>query len=131
MERSASIFKYYGNKFIDDKMKKAKKREEKLKKTRNRINPLSQKDFEDNNISILFSSFNILKSNKMEEKEPNFNSQNKCENVQKCKDSILSIYINDSQNENEDKKEEKKDEKMKEKDDFINNNIINDNKFTK
>ena len=43
MERSASIFKYYGNKFIDDKMKKAKKREEKLKKTRNRINPLSQK----------------------------------------------------------------------------------------
>ena len=44
MERSASIFKYYGNKFID-KMKKAKKGEEKLKKTRNRINPLSHKDF--------------------------------------------------------------------------------------
>ena len=45
MERSASIFKYYANKFIDDKMKKARKREEKLKKTCNRINPLSQKDF--------------------------------------------------------------------------------------
>ena len=45
MERSASIFKYYGNEFIDDKMKKVKKIEEKLKKTRNRINPLSQKDF--------------------------------------------------------------------------------------
>ena len=41
MERSASIFIYYGNKFIDDKMKKSKKREEKLKKTRNRINQLS------------------------------------------------------------------------------------------
>ena len=104
MERSASIFKYYGNKFIDDKMKKAKKSEEKLKKTRNRINPLSQKDFEDNNISILFSSFNILKSNKMEEKDPNFNSQNKSENDQKYKDSMFSIYINNSQNESERKK---------------------------
>ena len=69
MERSTSVFKYYGNKFINDKMKKAKKNEEKLKKTRNIINPLNQKDFEDNNISILFSSFNILKSNKMEEKD--------------------------------------------------------------
>ena len=67
MERSTSVFKYYGNKFINDKMKKAKKNEEKLKKTRNRINPLSE-DFEDNNINILFSTFNILKSNKMEEK---------------------------------------------------------------
>ena len=67
MERSTSIFKYYGHKFIDDKMKKAKKREEKLKKTRNRINPLNEKDFEDNNISILFSTFNIFKSNKIEE----------------------------------------------------------------
>ena len=45
MERSASIFKYYGNEFIDDKMKKAKKREEKLKKTRNKINQLSQKRY--------------------------------------------------------------------------------------
>lgn len=126
MERSASIFKYYGNKFIDDKMKKAKKREEKLKKTRNKINPLSQKDFEDNNISILFSSFNILKSNKMEEKDPNSNSQNKSENDQKYKDSMFSIYINNSQNENEDKKDEKK-EQNEEKDEIINNNIINDN----
>ena len=108
MERSTSILNYYGNKFIDDKMKKAKKREEKLKKTRNRINPLSQKDFEDNNISILFSSFNILKSNKMEEKDPNFNSQNKSENDQKYKNSMFSIYITNSQNENEDKKEEKR-----------------------
>ena len=77
MERRASMFKDYGNKFIDDKMKKTKKREEKLKKTRNRINPISEKDFEDNNISILFSSFNILKSNKMEEKDPNLDSQKK------------------------------------------------------
>ena len=57
MERSASIFKYYGNKFIDDKMKKAKKREEKLKKTQNRLNSISQEYFEDNNISILFFNF--------------------------------------------------------------------------
>ena len=127
MERSASIFKYYGNKFIDDKMKKAKKREEKLKKTRNRINPLSQKDFEDNNISFLFSSFNILKSNKMEEKDPNLDSQNKNENDQKYKDSMFSIYINNSQNENEDKKDEKMEEN-EEKDNIINNNIINGNK---
>ena len=126
MERSASIFKYYGNKFIDDKMKKAKKREEKLKKTRNKINPLTQKDFEDNNISILFSTFNILKSNKMEEKDPNSNSQNKSENDQKYKDSMFSIYNNNSQNENEDKKDEKK-EQNEEKDEIINNNIINDN----
>ena len=97
-----------GNEFIDDKMKKAKKREEKLKKTRNRINPLIQKDFEDNYISILFSTFNILKSNKMEEKDPNINSQNKNENDQKYKDSLFSIYINNSKNENEDKKKKKK-----------------------
>ena len=130
MERSASIFKYYGNKFIDDKMKKAKKREEKLKKTRNKINQLSQKDIIDNNISILFLTFNILKSNKMEEKDPNLDSQNKNENDQKYKDSMFSIYINNSQNENEDKKDEKKDEKMEEneeKDNIINNNIINEN----
>ena len=126
MERSASIFKYYGNKFIDDKMKKAKQREEKLKKTRNRINPLIQKDFEDNNISILFSSFNILKSNKMEEKDPNLDSQNKNENDQKYKDSMFSIYINNSQNENEYKKDEKMEEN-EEKDEIINNNKINDN----
>ena len=94
-------------------MKKAKKRKEKLKKTRNKINPLSQKDFEDNNISILFSSFNILKSNKMEEKAPNFNSQNKIENGQKYKDSMFSIYFNNSLNENEDKKEEKRRKKKK------------------
>ena len=54
MERSTSIFKYYGHKFIGDKMKKDKKREEKLRGTRNKINPLSKKDFEDNNnISIV------------------------------------------------------------------------------
>ena len=120
MERSASIFKYYGNEFIDDKMKKAKKREEKLKKNINRINPLSQKEFEDNNISILFSTFNILKSNKMEEKDLNLNSQNKNKNDQ---DSMFSIYINNSQNENEDKNEEKrrKTEQNEEKDKIINN----------
>ena len=131
MERSTSVFKYYGNKFINDKMKKAKKNEEKLKKTRNKINQLSQKDIIDNNISILFSTFNILKSNKMEEKDPNLDSQNKNENDQKYKDSMFSIYINNSQNENEDKKDEKKDEKMEEneeKDNIINNNIINENK---
>ena len=60
MERSASVFKYYGNKFIHEKMEKIKKKEEKLKKTRNKINQLSQKDIIDNNISILFSTFNIL-----------------------------------------------------------------------
>ena len=60
MERSASIFKYIDIKFIDDKMKKAKKREEKLKKTRKKINPLSQKDFEDNNIIILVFYFQLL-----------------------------------------------------------------------
>ena len=92
MERSASVFKYYGNKFINEKMKKAKTKEEKLKKTRNKINRLSQKDFEDNNISILFSSFNILKSNKMEEKDPNFNSQNKSENDQKYKDYVFNLH---------------------------------------
>ena len=42
-------------------MKKAKIKEEKLKKTRNKINPLSQKDIIDNNINILFSTFNIVK----------------------------------------------------------------------
>ena len=104
MERSASIFKYYGNKFIDDKMKKAKKREEKLKKTRNRINPLSQKDFEHNNTSILFSTFIIFKSNKIEEKDYNSDIQNKSENDQKYKDSMLSIYIKNSQPENEEKR---------------------------
>ena len=57
-------------------MKKAKRKEVKLKAI-NRINPLSQKYFEDNNISILFSSFNILKSNKIEEKDPNSEIQNK------------------------------------------------------
>ena len=61
MERSASVFKYYGNKFINEKMKKAKIKVEKLKKTRNKINPLSQKDIIDNNINILFSTFNIVK----------------------------------------------------------------------
>ena len=128
MERSTSVFKYYGNKFINDKMKKAKKNEEKLKKTRNKINQLSQKDIIDNNISILFSTFNILKSNKMEEKDPNLDSQNKNENDQKYKDSMFSIYINNSQNENEDKKDEKKMEENEEKDNIINNNIINENK---
>ena len=130
MERNASVFKYYGNKFISEKMKKAKIKKEKLKKTRNKINQLSQKDIIDNNINILFSTFNILKSNKMEEKDPNLDSQNKNENDQKYKDSLFSIYINNSQNENEDKKDDKKDEKMEEneeKDKIINNNIINDN----
>ncbi len=111
-------------------MKKAKIKKEKLKKTRNKINQLSQKDIIDNNINILFSTFNILKSNKMEEKDPNLDSQNKNENDQKYKDSLFSIYINNSQNENEDKKDDKKDEKMEEneeKDKIINNNIINDN----
>ena len=66
----------------------------------------------------------------MEENDTNFNSQNKSENDQKYKDSMFSIYINNSQNENEDKKEEKNDEKKEqneEKDEIINNNIINDN----
>ena len=36
------------------------KEEEKLKKTRNRINPISQEDFQDNNINFLFSIFNTL-----------------------------------------------------------------------
>ena len=44
----------------------------------------------------------------MEEKEPNLNSQNKSKNDRKYKDSVFSIYINNSLNENEDKKEEKK-----------------------
>ena len=60
MEWSASIFKYYGNTFINDKMKKAIKKQEKLKKTRNRINRLSQENIADNNIRILFSTFNIF-----------------------------------------------------------------------
>ena len=66
----------------------------------------------------------------MDEKDPNLDSQNKNENDQKYKDSMFSIYINNSQNENEDKKDEKKDEKMEEneeKDNIIKNNIINDN----
>ena len=54
MERSVSIFKYYDNKFIDDKIKKAQRREEKLKNTGNKINQISQKNIIDNNISILF-----------------------------------------------------------------------------
>ena len=58
MEKRDSIFKHYDNQFIDDKIKKAKKGEEKLKKTRNIINSLIQKDFEENNITILFSNFN-------------------------------------------------------------------------
>ena len=45
MERSASIFKYYGNEFIDDKMKKAKKREEKLKIIRNKKKSIKLKRF--------------------------------------------------------------------------------------
>ena len=126
MERSTSVFKYYGNKFINDKMKEAKKNEEKLKKTSNKINQLSQKDIIDNNISILFSTFNILKSNKMEEKDPNLDYQNKNENDQQYKDSMFSIYINNSQNKNEEKKDEKK-EQSEEKDEIINNNIIKNN----
>jgi len=76
MERSASVFKYYGNIFRNEKKKKAKIKEEKLKKTRNKIIPLSKKDIIDNNnnINILFSTFNILKSNKMEEKDSNLDS---------------------------------------------------------
>ena len=62
----------------------------------------------------------------MEEKYPNSNSQNKSENDLKYKDSMFSIYINNSQNENEDKKDEKK-EQNEEKNEIINNNIINDN----
>ena len=77
-----------------------------MKKTQNKKNLLSQKDIIDNNISISFSTFNILKSNKIEEKEPNLNNQ-------KYKDSMFSIYINNSQNENEDKKDEKKMKKWK------------------
>jgi len=100
MEWSASIFKYYGNTFINDKMKKAIKKQEKLKKTRNRINRLSQENIADNNIRILFSTFNILKSNKVEEKEPNLDSKNKNENDQQYKDFMFSIYINNSQPEN-------------------------------
>ena len=57
---------------------------------------------------MLFSSFNILKLNKMEEKESNFKSQNKSENDQQYKDSMFSIYINNSQNENEEKKMKKR-----------------------
>ena len=69
---------------------------------------MSQKDIIDNNINILFSTFNILKSNKMEDKDPNFNSQNKSRNDQQYKDSLFSICINNSQNENEDKNDDKK-----------------------
>ena len=123
MERSASIFKYYDNKFINDKMKKAKKNEEKLKKTRNKINQLSQKDIIDNNISILFSTFNFLKSNKMEEKESNLNSQ-KNENEKQYKDSLFSIYINNFQNENENKGMKKKMEKWNEIKKKITSSII-------
>ena len=81
-------------------MKKVKKKKEKLKKARNRINPLCQKDIIDNYISILFSTFSILKSNKMEENNHNFDSQNKNENEQKYKDSMFSIFIDNSQIEN-------------------------------
>ncbi len=105
---------YFNNKFIIEKMKKAKIKEKKLKKTQNKINPLSQKYIIDNNFNILFSTFNILKANKMEEKDPNLDSQNKKENDQKYKDSLFSIYINNSQNENEEKKDEKK-SKMRKK----------------
>ena len=68
MERITSVFKYYGNKFINDKMKKTIKKQEKIKKTRNRINRLSLENITDNNINILFSTFNILKSNKRKKK---------------------------------------------------------------
>ena len=74
---------------------------------------LVQKDFGDNNINILFLNFNIFKSNKIEEKDPNLDSQNKNENDQKYKDSMFSIYINNSKNENEDKNDEKKKKKLK------------------
>ena len=124
MERSTSVFKYYGNKFINDKMKKAKKNEEKLKKTRNKINQLSQKDIIDNNISILFLTFNILKSNKMEEKDPNLDSQNKNENDQKYKDSMFLICINNSQPKNEEKKAKKKMKKWKKMRKKITSSII-------
>ena len=104
--KDSSIFKYY--KFINVKMKKANKQQEKLKKTLNRINLLSQEDISDNNISILFSTFNNLKSNKMEEKDPNSDIQNKRENDQQYKDSMSSISKNKSQSENEEKKYEKR-----------------------
>ena len=81
---------------------KPKKREEKLKKTRNKINPLSQKDFEDNNISILFSKLKKKALTLILKIKPK---------MKQYKDSMFSIYINNSQNENEDKKEEKKGEK--------------------
>ena len=44
----------------------------------------------------------------MEEKDPNFNSQNKSENDQKYKDSMFSIYINNSQPAMNKKNEKKK-----------------------
>ena len=47
----------------------------------------------------------------MEEKDPSLDSQNKNENDQQYKDSMFSIYINNSQYENEDKKDEKKTKK--------------------
>jgi len=101
--------------------RKLKKREEKLRKTQNRINPISQEDIPDNNI-ILFSTFNILKSNKVEEKDPSSDFQNKSENSRKYKiykNSMSLIYFNYSQIENEDKKDEKK-EQSEEKDNLIN-----------
>ena len=58
----------------------------------------------DNNISILFSTFNILKSNKMKEEDSNSEFQNKSANDQQNKDSMFSHGINNSQIENEKKR---------------------------
>jgi len=79
-------------------------------KSQNRIYPLLKKDITDNNLRILFSIFNILKSNKMEEKELKSDFQNKNENDSKNKDSMFSIYFFNSQNENEEKKKKIKEQ---------------------
>ena len=64
-----------------------------MKKTLNKINQLNQKDIIDNNINNLFSTFNILKSNKMEEKDPNLDSKNKNENDLQYKGRNLKIQF--------------------------------------
>ncbi len=68
------------------KWREINNKKKKLNKTRIRINPLNREDIADNNISILFSTFNTFKSNKVGKKDPTSNIQNKSENDQQFKD---------------------------------------------
>ena len=69
------------------KLKKRRKTKEKLKKTRNKINPLSQKDFEDNNEEKdeIINNNIINDNNKEENEEDDDDMENKLKSLEKIR----------------------------------------------